>query len=189
MGNTRVCKYGVGGFLLRKNGCSGPFCRVAAAFCIFRPASPSRIAPRYAFRDPTEYCLWMPYGNPVRIRNNRPLLCFSQRASGIHRVFHALTGECSLIDPYLRVDLVALSFLSGKATRRKRRDASDTRRKEGLGGGPSTQQVCTIGASAHKKRLRQYNLLPDQGLPWSLAQGVGVCRTQSAQREATIRKE
>ena len=26
-------------------------------------------------RKPTEYCLSMRYGDPVRIRNNRPLLC------------------------------------------------------------------------------------------------------------------
>ena len=50
-----------------------------------------------AFPQSTEYCLGIPYGDPVRIRNNRPLLCLSQRACGINWVYHALTGECSLI--------------------------------------------------------------------------------------------
>ena len=53
-------------------------------------------------RKPTEYCLLMPQGDPVRIRNNRPLLCLSQRAWGINWVYHALTGECNRVCPYLR---------------------------------------------------------------------------------------
>ena len=47
-------------------------------------------------------------GDPVRNRNNRPLLCWayalSQRAWPIVWVYHALTGECSLIYPYLRIN-------------------------------------------------------------------------------------
>ena len=83
--------------------------RVAAAFCYDRRrAPPCTIAPAVIARKPTEYCLSIPFGDPVGNRNNRPLLCLalaiSQRASGIHWVYHALTGECSLIHPYLRMN-------------------------------------------------------------------------------------
>ena len=50
----------------------------------------------------------LPKGEPVRVRNNRPLLCLaraiSQRACRFDRVFHALTGECNLVCPYLGAD-------------------------------------------------------------------------------------
>ena len=58
--------------------------------------------------QPTEYCLSMRYGDPVKIRNNRPLLCLasaiSQKACRIDWVYHALIGECNLVCPYLRTD-------------------------------------------------------------------------------------
>lgn len=72
-------------------------------------------------RKPTEYCLSMRCGDPVRNRNNRPLLCLasplaiSQRASRVDWVYHALTGECSLIYPYLRINRLHF-FICGKTT-------------------------------------------------------------------------
>ena len=47
--------------------------------------------------------------DPVKIRNNRPLLCLtksviSQRACRIDWVYHALTGECSRVCSYLRMN-------------------------------------------------------------------------------------
>ena len=106
--NTRVCKYGTCGFLLRKNGCSDSVCRVAAAFLLWPSACgfpllhglPGRSQPA----NQLNIALLMLFGNPVGIRNNRPLLCLSQRACGINWVYHALTGECSLIYPYLRIN-------------------------------------------------------------------------------------
>ena len=75
--STRVCKYGACDFLLRKNGCGVPlgvpqlFCRTAG-----RVIDPPRMdSPGGAARKPTEYCLLVWQGDPVRIRNNRPLLC------------------------------------------------------------------------------------------------------------------
>ena len=49
---------------------------------------------------------------------------------------------------------VALFVFAGRLHQNARRDASDTRRKEGLGGGPSAQQVPRVRANAHKERLR-----------------------------------
>ena len=73
--NTRVCKYGSCDFLLRKNGCSNSL-GVAAVFC---------------FADQLNIALSMRRGDPVRIRNNRPLLylarAMSQRACHIDWVF------------------------------------------------------------------------------------------------------
>ena len=114
--NTRVCKYGTCDFLLRKNGC-GSSLGLPHFCCDSRWEAPplaSLMAPAVIVRSTTEYCLLVQPGNPVRIRNNRPLLCFSQRACCIDWVFHALTGECSLIDPYTRINLVALFFIAEK---------------------------------------------------------------------------
>ena len=75
--STRVCKYGACDFLLRKNGCGIPF-GSAAAFCCTagRVTNPPHMdSPGGAERSPTEYCLLARQGDPVRIRNNRPLLC------------------------------------------------------------------------------------------------------------------
>ena len=53
-------------------------------------------------------CSQFASGDPVRNRNNRPLLCLaqaiSQKACRVDWVYHALTGECSLIYPYLRIN-------------------------------------------------------------------------------------
>ena len=77
--STRFCKYGTCGFLLRKNGCGDSVCRVAAAFFCRTagraPDPPCMDSPGGAGRSPTEYCLLVWQGDPVRIRNNRPLLC------------------------------------------------------------------------------------------------------------------
>ena len=57
-----------------------PFC--CDRLCASPPGAP--IAPAVIARSAIEYCLLMPTGDPVRIRNNRPLLCLafaiSQRA-------------------------------------------------------------------------------------------------------------
>ena len=74
------------------------------------------IAPAVQSATQLNIALLMPIGDPVRIRNNRPLLCFSQRAFGINRVFHALTGECSRIYPYLRINRLHFLFC-GKTTK------------------------------------------------------------------------
>ena len=54
----------------------------------------------------------------MRNRNNRPLLCLafaiSQRACCINWVYHALTGECSLIYPYLRINRMHSFLLAEK---------------------------------------------------------------------------
>ena len=75
-------KYGACGFLLRKNGCSSPI-RGCCSFCFS--------AHQLNITDT------IGSGDPVRNRNNRPLLCLafaiSQRACPIVWVYHALTGE------------------------------------------------------------------------------------------------
>ena len=75
--STRVCKYGACDFLLRKNGCGIPFGSAAAFLLHRRPCSdpPGMDSPGGAAHSPTEYCLLVWQGDPVRIRNNRPLLC------------------------------------------------------------------------------------------------------------------
>ena len=40
---------------------------------------------------------------------------------------------------------------AGKPHQNVRRDASDTGRKEGLGGGPSASEICAIGETPTKK--------------------------------------
>ena len=91
---TRVCKYGTCDFLLQKNGCSDLFMGLLQLFAF--SAHQLNIADTIGS------------GDPVRNRNNRPLLCLafaiSQRACCTNWVFHALTGECSLIYPYLRIN-------------------------------------------------------------------------------------
>ena len=52
-------------------GCCSFF---AVTVCVWIPPS-ARIALTVTVRKPTEYCLSMRYGDPVRNRNNRPLLC------------------------------------------------------------------------------------------------------------------
>ena len=44
-------------------------------------------------------------------------LAISQRASRVDWVYHALTGECSLIYPYLRINRLHFLFC-GKTTKR-----------------------------------------------------------------------
>ena len=85
-----------GVIFVAENRLQRPFAGLLQLFAL-SACFPLQDCPESAIRDPTEYCLWIPYGDPVRIRNNRPLLCFSQRAYGVHWVFHALTGECSLV--------------------------------------------------------------------------------------------
>ena len=98
-------------FCCGKTAAATLFVGLLQLFCCGCPCadSPSaQIAWTVTARKPTEYCLSMRYGDPVRNRNNRPLLCLafaiSQRACGINWVYHALTGECSLIYPYLRIN-------------------------------------------------------------------------------------
>ena len=61
-------------------------------------------------RKPTEYCfidaVWESGGNPEQpsIAVFGILTAISQRASRADWVYHALTGECSLIYPYLRIN-------------------------------------------------------------------------------------
>ncbi len=82
--NTRVCKYGACGFLLRKNGC-GDYFWLPQLFVF--SAHQLNIADTIGS------------GDSVRNRNNRPLLCLafaiSQRACPIVWVYHALIGECN----------------------------------------------------------------------------------------------
>ena len=110
--NTGICKYGFCGFLLRKNGCSGSVTGLLQPFAVtvyagFIPRD-LLIAGTVTAREPIEYCLSVRYGDPVRIRNNRPLLylafAISQRACYADWVYHALTGECNHVCPYLRAD-------------------------------------------------------------------------------------
>ena len=79
--NTRVCKYGTCGFLLRKNGCSNSFMGCCSFFavtvCVGLIPLDLLIALAVTARKLTEYCLSMWYGDPVRNRNNRPLLCLA----------------------------------------------------------------------------------------------------------------
>ena len=80
----------------------------AAVFCCDGCCDASLVTdcPAVTVRTPSEYCVLILQGDPVRVRNNRPLLCLavaiSQRACGINWVDHALTGECNLVCPYLR---------------------------------------------------------------------------------------
>ena len=59
--NTRVCKYGACGFLLRKNGCSGPGTGCCSFFavtvCVGLIPLDLLIALAVTARKPTEYCL------------------------------------------------------------------------------------------------------------------------------------
>ena len=189
--HARVCKYGACDFC-----CGNTAAAIHGDRCSFLLLSvrlcPLGAAQTAAVRKPTEYCLSMRPGDPVRNRNNRPLLCLasaiSQKACHIDWVYHALTGECSLFCPYLRtIGCTLFVFRDGHMTRR--RDASDTGRKEGLGGGPSETEISGIGKTPHKKRLRQCSLRPDQGISWSLAPGIGVCRAEAAQRKQARRKD
>ena len=66
-----------GVIFVAENGCSDSFCRVAAAFCVFG-LLPPQDCPISMIRKPTEYFLSAGYGKPVRIRHNRPLLCWVQ---------------------------------------------------------------------------------------------------------------
>ena len=89
----------------------------AAVFCCDDCCDTSLVTdcPAVTVRTPSEYCVLVLQGDPVRVRNNRPLLCLafaiSQRACGINWVYHALTGECSLFYPYLRINRLHFLFL------------------------------------------------------------------------------
>ena len=71
--NTRVCKYGACDFLLRKNGCGvliDPGCRIFV-MVVGSPPAHNRSANQLNITDT------IGQGDPVRNRNNRPLLCLA----------------------------------------------------------------------------------------------------------------
>ena len=90
-------------FCCGKTAAATLFVGLLQLFVCFSLPPPQDCPEKYAASQ-LNIALLMLFGNPVGIRNNRPLLCLSQRACGINWVYHALTGECSLVCPYLRAN-------------------------------------------------------------------------------------